>query len=713
MATLLRRETLGDMDVTYWHEEESGAVGLEIAPAGMIGERPPKAQRADSLAQIMLRGDDFPYGFANGHTMRNSASVARFRLDGQRTEQGEGRTSIVTTLIGGDGLTLEHRLTCYQDEQGFEIRTAFENHGESDVTLEMLSSFSLCGITPFGAADAPESMILHRLRSKWSNEGRLDSESIEDLQLEPSWSGHGVASEKFGQVGSMPVRRFFPFAAIEDKARRVLWGAQMDSPASWQMEAYRRDDGLCLSGGLADFDFGHWAKRVRPGERFAAPAADGSGCAGDLDALCARLTRMRKRSLRKLQQPERLPVVFNEFCTTWGNPAQQKLEALLPVLKGQDIDYFVIDCGWYAVPGKGWELNMGDWNVNADQFPGGLEAAARAIRDTGMKPGLWFELEVCGRLAEAFTQTEHLLKRFGQPITAGDRRFWDMRDPWVRAYLTRKVIQPLADCGFEYLKIDYNESVGVGCDSEDGLGEGLRQSVQATQAFFREIHERVPGILIENCSSGGHRLEPSFLNLCQLASFSDSHEQWELPIIAANLHRVLLPEQSLIWAVLRADDSPRRMVWSLCATFLGVMCLSGDVEKLAPEQWAIVRRAIAFDRMAAPILQDGITKRHGPPVASYRHPKGWQAVERTSPDRRRKLIVAHLFDDAPERLTLPVAEGYRLRAAFADQPDAIAFTGKAIEAALPAKSAFAVLLDREDGTNHPAGGATPFPPAGC
>ena len=695
MTACLRKETFGDMDVTYWLEEESGSVGLELTPAGMRAQRQKKNQRVDSLVQIRLRGDDFPFGFANGHTMRGSGSLPRFRLDQQRLEPGAERSAIVTTLASEDGLVIEHCLTHDCAERGLEIRTVFENRGESSVTLEMLSSFSLSGITPFAAGDAPGSLALHRLRSKWSNEGRLDSQTIEDLQLEPSWSGHGASSEKFGQVGSMPVRRFFPFCAVEDTVNHVLWGAQMDSPASWQMEAYRKDDGLCLSGGLADYDFGHWAKQIRPGERFIAPTAYVSVCRGDLDALCARLTHMRKRYLNKLPRLPRLPVVFNEFCTTWGNPTQQKLEAMLPVLKGQDIDYFVIDSGWYACPGKGWELNMGDWDVNTDQFPGGLAAAARAIRDAGMRPGLWFEVEICGRLAEAFTQTDHLLKRFGQPITAGHRRFWDMRDPWTRAYLKRKVIKPLAECGFEYLKVDYNENIGVGCDDEDGLGEGLRQSVQATQAFFREIHEGVPGITIENCSSGGHSLEPSFLHLCQLASFSDSHEQWELPIIAANLHRAMLPEQSLIWAVLRAGDSQRRLVWSLCATFLGVMCLSGDVDALTPAQWETVRKGIAFYRLAAPILQDGVTKRYGPRVESYRHPKGWQAVARTSPDQSWMLIVAHLFDEAPRRLTLPVEKGYRLCTVFSDQPTALSFTGEAVEAALPDKSAFAMLLRRE------------------
>ena len=692
---LLRRETLGDMEASWWLSEGS-LVRLELNPAGCEARREEK-QQADSLVQLRLRGDAFPFGFANGHTMRNSASVQRFRYEEQSVERDGNRTRVVTLLTSAEGLKLVHTLTHWCGEQGVEVQTAFENHSDESITLEMLSSFSLSGLTPYTGGDAADSLVLHRLRSKWSNEGRLASARIEDLQLEPSWSGHGAVSEKFGQVGSLPVRRWFPFAAVEDVRDGVCWGVMLHAPGSWQIEVYRRDDGLCLSGGLADFDFGHWAKEVRPGETFAAPIACLSACIGDLEDLCARLTDMQRRPLEKLPRPDRLPVVFNEFCTTWGCPSQRKLSQLLPVLHGRDIDYFVIDSGWYAQEGKGWELNMGEWRVNERQFPEGLGGAARAIRDAGMKPGLWFEPETVGRDADAFAeQEEHMLKRFGVPVQAGLRRFWDMRDPWVRQYLAVKVIEPLAECGFEYVKLDYNESVGAGCDGAESLGEGLRAELTASQDFFREIHGRVPGIVVEGCASGGHRLEPSFLGLCQLMSATDSHEERELPIIAANLHRAMLPRQSLIWAVLRANDSTRRLVWSLAATLLGVMCLSGDIDKLTAEQWAVVEAGIAFYRRASDIILDGVTKRHGPPIESYRHPKGWQAVERTSPDGTRKLVVAHVYPGAPGRIEIPTEGIWTMDGVFAEDAGAVTLSGGELRFALGADSAAAALLRRLD-----------------
>ena len=73
------------------------------------------------------------------------------------------------------------------------------------------------------------------------------------------------------------------------------------------------------------------------------------------------------------------------------------------------------------------------------------------------------------------------------------------------------------------------------------MGEGLRQHLEAVQAFIKRFVKRSLKLVIENCSSGGHRLEPSMMELASMASFSDAHEQKEIPIIAANLHRAILP----------------------------------------------------------------------------------------------------------------------------------------------------------------------------
>ena len=138
-----------------------------------------------------------------------------------------------------------------------------------------------------------------------------------------------------------------------------------------------------------------------------------------------------------------------------------------------------------------------------------------------------------------------------------------------------------------------------------------------------------------------------------MASFSDAHECPEIPIIAAALHRMILPAQSQIWAVLRAGDSLRRMNYSLVNTFLGVMCLSGDVTGLSPEQWRKAEEGIRFYRQVRRVIRDGVSAFFGEVSASWRHPEGWQAVVRQAGNET--LAVIHTFGGQfPGQVALPV-----------------------------------------------------------
>ena len=272
-----------------------------------------------------------------------------------------------------------------------------------------------------------------------------------------------------------------------------------------------------------------------------------------------------------------------------------------------------------------------------------------------MKPGLWFEPETCACQSDLFKREDLLLKRDGAVLDTDNRRFLDLRKPEAQAYLDERVIALLKDNGFSYVKIDYNDCIGVGCDDPDGLGEGLRRNMLGTQDFFRRMKERVPDLMIENCSSGGHRLEPSMLAVSDIASFSDAHECVEIPIIAASLHRLMLPGQSQIWAVMRKTDSLRRIGYSLINTYLGVMCLSGDIADLSGEQWKAVEESIRFYREVQNIIRDGVSSFFGSGQQSWRHPRGWQAVLRSL--GRRSLLVAHSFGFEGSSLSVRIPAG--------------------------------------------------------
>lgn len=221
-----------------------------------------------------------PGGYAGGVSLRQSESARQMRFANQTVHADGNQTLVSTEFQAGHRCKAIHRLSWRKGGRTVRSSVCFQNTSAEAVTLEMLSSFSLGGITPYTPGDAHDTLKIHRIRSVWSMEGRLQSETVEQLQLEPAWDPHAVRCERFGQAGSMPVNRWFPWLMVEDTRNHVFWGAQVAHNASWQMEVYRKDDALAISGGLADQEFGQWEKTLAPGEKFETPEAILTVCWG-------------------------------------------------------------------------------------------------------------------------------------------------------------------------------------------------------------------------------------------------------------------------------------------------------------------------------------------------------------------------------------------------------------------------------------------------
>ena len=685
---IISKYTLGDMLAVYIKDENQG-VELLLIPAdkeSVLDSYEFKISRGDSLIQVKLLGDMYPGTLSGGTTMRNSETTEMLHYVNQKQEktlwkptanstESIPRTEIKTYLSDGRGHTYIHTLGYTEGDYSLDSYTEFVNEADETATLEQLSSFSLSELTPFVSGEAIESMQVHRIRSKWSHEGKLVTESLEDLQLEMSWVGWHVNSVRYGSIGSMPVKKYSPFGVIEDKVNGIAWGAQLMIETSWEMEFYRRDEALAFSGGLADREYGAWSKAIKPGESFRTPTAILTVCtlSEDKESLVDLASQRMTHYVNKFvncgpESEQHLPILFNEYCTTWGLPSYENIDGILKAISGHGLEYFVIDCGWFVEEGKSWGDGMGDYIPSDILFPEGLGKMADRIREEGLKPGIWFEIDNVGKDAHLFEDKELLHTRDGITLTTKSRRFLDMRMPEVIEYLDEKVIGQLNKYGFEYMKMDYNDTIGLGVDSYNeageldptvSLGEGLRADREASVDFVNRVKEKVPGIILENCASGGHKLEPLMMSICSMASFSDAHECEHIPSIAGGLARTILPRQSQIWAVIRKEADLTRIGWVLASTLLGRMCFSGDVTELSEAQWQAIDAGIDFYKSAASIIKNGYTHIYDNKGASDRKLTGWQGYVREqtkentlSTEGSNKALVTVFIYDNSENMTL-------------------------------------------------------------
>lgn len=634
-------------------------VGLCIYPANWDVQQ--SKLRLDSLVQVAFSGDEALLDYTNGVSMTCRSSTLLHVEEQTVTER-----SVTTILSDGQGNRYAHFLQ-YEGEGVFAVWVEYENRSNETRTLEKLASFSLSGLFAVSqGGNNTAGLTLHRMTSAWSRECRLQSLPFSALGLEMSWARYGVKCERWGQIGSMPNRGYYPFCAVEDEDAGVCWGVQIEAPYSWQFDLCGEKESVTLSGGLADYEYGHWRKNVPPNGRFSTWKAYLT-LQSSLNGVCNALVHAADDRLCVPKSEEDMPVLFNEYCTTWGNPCAKNVENILAAIEGLPISYFVLDCGWYKPSDKGWCNAIGDWAENKEMFPEGLGALVEKINAAGMKAGIWFEYEITGRDSNAFSDEGMHLFCDGRVITSKNRRFLDLRKREVWEYLRERVLEPLKKKKFEYIKIDYNDAYGIGCDGAESAGEGGRAVAEESLAFLDEIKRAVPEIVIENCASGGSRIEPLRMSKVSMCSFSDAHECPEIPLVAANVSRAVPARQMQIWAVLRDGDDERRTVYSLCAAMLGRICLSGDVLSLTRDKKSLVKQGLLFYNNIKDIVRYGDIVTIDCSVAYYREPVGRQIYIKEY--RGRRLIVVHRLQSA--KAVSIALEGYRISESFTRSPYAV------------------------------------------
>ncbi len=687
--------------------DDSNNVALQLVPAAMADKLTtpwghpelPFDPRADyvhnweigSLVHLHMEQNQLCNA---GQTMHVAKAMRLFTLENQAVEKNRDVTAVVTTLRHPDGYRLYHTLTYHEGLRGFTVQTAFENNSGHDVTIDMLSSFVMDGLSPFHDDDAPHAYRFHKYHAGWSLEGKHVCTSIEEMGLEKPWVSWLFTDncDRFGSKGGYPVERHFPTAVFEDTTHHVLWAAQIAHNTTWQMELGRIGDYLSFRGGLGDREFCGWKKTIRDGERFTAPTAHIAVVHGDIEDACAAVTDMQKPAQRAYGEVG-IPTSFNEYCATWGTPTQEKMLNFCKCLKEFGIKYLVIDAGWCKAGNE--QSGNGEWEPDPAIFPD-MKAMNAAIRRNGMVPGIWLEFEVTTQGSRFFEHEYDAMKlhRDGQVIKINDiRSFWDFRRADVREHLYKKVIAFLREYDFGYIKVDYNANLGSRVDGGDSDAEALREHFEGVYEFFKLMKAELPDLVIENCASGGHRLEPLMMGASAISSFSDAHEAIEIPYIAANLHSLMLPAQELIWATLHGDDSRDRLCYSLAATFLGRVCLSGPMNELNAEQRGIVKEAMTFYDKLTDVIVNGDTRIYGTRGNSIRHPVGTQAVVRRT--GKEILVVCHAYrEPSAEPITVDLGNNTTITAAFNNEHISVKNGVLRIDAMRPL-TAEAVLLTIE------------------
>ncbi|MGN9811665.1 alpha-galactosidase [Micromonospora sp. BQ11] len=437
------------------------------------------------------------------------------------------------------------------------------------------------------------------------------------------------------------------------------WGTQLAWSGSWRavVEAAPYGDRARISMGVDDDTV---TVVLDPGRTFVTPATLGVHSQDGVDGVARAWHRYQRQALARSTDAYHHPVVYNSwFATEFDVNARHQL-ALADVAAEIGAEVFVLDDGWFAGR-KDDTGGLGDWRVDTEKFPDGLEELADGVIARGLRFGLWIEPEMVSPGSDLFRRHPDWIYRSPDrtPLLSRNQYVLDLGLPQVRHWIAGTVGDLLARYPITYLKWDMNRPITDGGRPGDPAGgEWPLQHTAAFHQLLRMLREDFPHVTVEVCSGGGGRVDAAVLGLSDLVWPTDEVGARDLLEIQHGFLRAFPPHimNSLVSGLPgMRTKTPASLGYGFVVAMSGVLGVGADLLSWDAEQRRQAARFIALYRELRPLLQFGELTVHGSPSD---HPYAREFSGGPDPDGRVCVLV---WDTAGRRAAHPRDGGNQIR----------------------------------------------------
>lgn len=470
------------------------------------------------MGKSFQNGEELPFSFVYaGESSKKLWDEKRMVcIAAEEESEREGKWQITYQYLIDQCIRLEVELTSYEDYPVAEWVLHFENTDTKDseiieqvkpmnVTIEY-PPFRKAGTVQYGAHDN----IL-------TYSGGSDCKIDDFIPLQEVL--HHIANKKHMHFGSMNGRPTsgshgcMPYFNLKTKDCGVIlvlgWGGQ------WEMDLYTRREegkdgrGITFEGGMPDTYIS-----LQPGERIRTPRALLMPWNNDQEES----QNIFRRFMKKYHSPhiggERVTLPISAL--DWGlNEADHFKHLDMIKESGLPIDTYWIDAGWYGPEGTrcdiptcdDWSDNVGYWEHDVSRFPNGLKPVSDRAHELGMKFLLWFEHE---RAVYGTPLTLEHPEFFVGEQKADGSLIYNLGKPEAWTWMFEMLSGKVTEYGIDILRIDHNEDTLEAWNAGDTKNRrGITQirCVEGLYKLWDELRARHPHLIIDNCASGGRRLE--------------------------------------------------------------------------------------------------------------------------------------------------------------------------------------------------------------
>lgn len=182
----------------------------------------------------------------------------------------------------------------------------------------------------------------------------------------------------------------------------------------------------------------------------------------------------------------------------------------IPDWFAEAIDYYWVDAGWYPIK-TSWGDSVGNWYVDPNKFDRGFAEVSQAANAKGIGWLLWVEPERCSEGTEVYNEC---IKHDGWLVLDDEERnMVNLANEDCLEYITGIMQRCIDANGVDYLRIDsipapqiYWEQADK--DWSDGR-KGFTENHYVTNLYrmLDTLKADNPGLMIDNCCSGGKRID--------------------------------------------------------------------------------------------------------------------------------------------------------------------------------------------------------------